>query len=98
MRAIFGDLLRYTSGDRLDIAAIATLDSDFDVYRRYRKKHERARVFAIARRKGAFGQTQALFYQTMQSVIEAIACEIPCHPDFAFICWESDQVQHFLNL
>jgi len=38
VRAIFGDLLRYTSGDRLDIAAIATLDSDFDVYRRYRKK------------------------------------------------------------
>jgi hypothetical protein len=26
----------------------------------------------------------------MQSVIEAIACEIPCHPDFAFIYCESD--------
>ena len=70
MRAIFGDLLRYTSGDRSDIQAIATLDSDCHVYRPYRKKHERARVFAIARRiraaslrEAAFCQTEALFYQ-----------------------------------
>ena len=34
----FADLSLIAISERLDIAAIATLDSDFDVYRRYRKK------------------------------------------------------------
>ncbi|MBF2005138.1 MAG: PIN domain-containing protein [Chlorogloeopsis fritschii C42_A2020_084] len=34
----FADLSLIVISERLDIAAIATLDSDFDVYRRYRKK------------------------------------------------------------
>ncbi|WP_017316155.1 type II toxin-antitoxin system VapC family toxin [Mastigocladopsis repens] len=34
----FADLCLVAISERLDIAAIATLDSDFDVYRRYRKK------------------------------------------------------------
>lgn len=34
----FADLTIIAISERLDIAAIATLDSDFDVYRRYRKK------------------------------------------------------------
>jgi uncharacterized protein len=34
----FADLSLIVISERLDIAAIATLDSDFDVYRRYRKQ------------------------------------------------------------
>lgn len=34
----FTDLALVAISERLDIAAIATLDSDFDVYRRYRKQ------------------------------------------------------------
>lgn len=34
----FADLSLIVISERLEIAAIATLDSDFDVYRRYRKK------------------------------------------------------------
>lgn len=34
----FADLTLIAISERLDISAIATLDSDFDVYRRYRKK------------------------------------------------------------
>ena len=34
----FADLSLIVISERLDIAAIATLDRDFDVYRRYRKK------------------------------------------------------------
>jgi len=34
----FADLSLITISERLDIAAIATLDSDFDVYRRYRRQ------------------------------------------------------------
>lgn len=34
----FADLSLVTISERLDIAAIATLDSDFDIYRRYRKQ------------------------------------------------------------
>ncbi len=34
----FADLSLIAISERLDIAAIATLDSDFDVYRRYRKQ------------------------------------------------------------
>jgi predicted nucleic acid-binding protein len=34
----FADLALIAISERLDIEAIATLDSDFDVYRRYRKK------------------------------------------------------------
>ncbi len=34
----FADLSLITISERLDIAAIATLDSDFDIYRRYRKQ------------------------------------------------------------
>ena len=34
----FADLTLIAISERLDIAAIATLDSDFDVYRRYRKQ------------------------------------------------------------
>ncbi|NMG18629.1 type II toxin-antitoxin system VapC family toxin [Brasilonema bromeliae] len=34
----FADLSLIVISERLDIAAIATLDSDFDIYRRYRKK------------------------------------------------------------
>ncbi len=34
----FSDLSLIAISERLDIPAIATLDSDFDVYRRYRKK------------------------------------------------------------
>jgi predicted nucleic acid-binding protein len=36
--ADFADLSLIVISERLDIAAIATLDSDFDVYRRYRKQ------------------------------------------------------------
>ena len=36
--ADFADLALIAISERLDIAAIATLDSDFDVYRRYRKQ------------------------------------------------------------
>jgi uncharacterized protein len=34
----FADLSLIAISERLDIAAIATLDSDFDIYRRYRKQ------------------------------------------------------------
>ena len=34
----FADLTLIAISERLNISAIATLDSDFDVYRRYRKK------------------------------------------------------------
>lgn len=34
----FADLSLIAISERLDISAIATLDSDFDVYRRYRKQ------------------------------------------------------------
>lgn len=34
----FADLVLVAISERLDIPAIATLDSDFDVYRRYRKQ------------------------------------------------------------
>ena len=34
----FADLTLIVISERLNISAIATLDSDFDVYRRYRKK------------------------------------------------------------
>ncbi len=34
----FADLCLVAISERLDISAIATLDSDFDVYRRYRKQ------------------------------------------------------------
>jgi hypothetical protein len=34
----FADLSLIAISERLKIAAIATLDSDFDVYRRYRKQ------------------------------------------------------------
>ncbi len=34
----FADLSLIVISERLDIAAIATLDSDFDIYRRYRKQ------------------------------------------------------------
>jgi predicted nucleic acid-binding protein len=34
----FADLTLIAISEHLDISAIATLDSDFDVYRRYRKK------------------------------------------------------------
>lgn len=34
----FADLTLIAVSERLDIEAIATLDSDFDIYRRYRKK------------------------------------------------------------
>lgn len=34
----FADLALVAISERLDIAAIATLDSDFDVYRRYRRE------------------------------------------------------------
>ena len=34
----FADLALIAISERLDIEAIATLDSDFNVYRRYRKK------------------------------------------------------------
>ena len=34
----FADLTLIAISERLDISAYATLDSDFDVYRRYRKK------------------------------------------------------------
>lgn len=34
----FGDLSLIAISERLDISAIATLDSDFDIYRRYRKQ------------------------------------------------------------
>lgn len=40
----FADLCLVAISERLDISAIATLDSDFDVYRRYRKQ-PRERVF-----------------------------------------------------
>lgn len=43
----FADLSLIAISERLDVAAIATLDSDFNIYRRYRKKHERADVFAV---------------------------------------------------
>lgn len=36
--ADFADLSLVAISERLDIAAIATLDSDFNVYRRYRKQ------------------------------------------------------------
>jgi predicted nucleic acid-binding protein len=36
--ADFTDLSLIAISERLDIAAIATLDSEFDVYRRYRKQ------------------------------------------------------------
>jgi uncharacterized protein len=36
--ADFTDLCLIAISERLDIAAIATLDSDFDIYRRYRKQ------------------------------------------------------------
>lgn len=36
--ADFSDLSLVVISERLDIAAIATLDKDFDIYRRYRKK------------------------------------------------------------
>lgn len=36
--ADFADLSLVAVSERLDISAIATLDSDFDVYRRYRKQ------------------------------------------------------------
>jgi hypothetical protein len=74
VRAIFGDLLGYTSRDRRDIQAIATLDSDFDVYRRYRKKHERARVFAIARRICGASPTEAAFCQTSVGEFKCRVC------------------------
>ncbi len=34
----FADLCLVAISERLDISAIATLDSDFDIYRRYRKQ------------------------------------------------------------
>lgn len=34
----FADLSLIAISERLDVAAIATLDSDFDIYRRYRKQ------------------------------------------------------------
>lgn len=34
----FADLSLIAISERLDIAAVATLDSDFDIYRRYRKQ------------------------------------------------------------
>jgi uncharacterized protein len=34
----FADLSLIAISERLDISAIATLDSDFDIYRRYRKQ------------------------------------------------------------
>ena len=34
----FADLSLIAISERLDIGAIATLDSDFDIYRRYRKQ------------------------------------------------------------
>lgn len=34
----FADLSLIAISERLDIAAIASLDSDFNIYRRYRKK------------------------------------------------------------
>ena len=46
LRADFADLTLIAISERLDIAAIATLDSDFDVYRRYRKQPFE-RVFRI---------------------------------------------------
>lgn len=38
MNPDFADLALVTISERLDIPAIATLDSDFDIYRRYRKQ------------------------------------------------------------
>jgi len=38
MPADFTDLALVAISERLNISAIATLDKDFDVYRRYRKK------------------------------------------------------------
>ena len=40
----FADLALVAISEKLDIPAIATLDRDFDIYRRYRKQHERASV------------------------------------------------------
>lgn len=38
MKPDFADLALVTISERLDIPAIATLDADFDIYRRYRKQ------------------------------------------------------------
>ena len=38
MNPDFADLALVTISERLDVSAIATLDADFDIYRRYRKQ------------------------------------------------------------
>lgn len=38
MKPDFADLALVAVSERLDVGAIATLDKDFDVYRRYRKQ------------------------------------------------------------